>query len=87
MSGQDRGYGYVDDATPELSIALLPAYRGRGIGSQLLARLLEQAQGCCPGVSLSVSAGNPARRLYERFGFEIVAERGSSLTMLKRWAE
>ena len=34
-----RGYGYVDDETPELSVALLPEYRGRGVGTALLRRL------------------------------------------------
>ncbi len=30
LKGTARGYGYVDDETPELSASLLPAYRGRG---------------------------------------------------------
>lgn len=28
LTGDVRGFGYVDDMTPELSIALLPEYRG-----------------------------------------------------------
>ena len=38
------------------------------------------------GLSLSVSAANPAHRLYERVGFAKVAEVGSSYTMVMRWA-
>jgi GNAT superfamily N-acetyltransferase len=83
LSGESKGYGYVDEATPELSIAVLPGFRGRGIGTLLLRRLLGMAAGRYPAVSLSVSAGNPARRLYERLGFEPVAEDGGSVTM--RW--
>jgi hypothetical protein len=34
-------------------------------------------------VSLSVSDGNPARRLYERAGFVAVATTGDSTTMVR----
>ena len=84
-SADDRGYGFVDDATPELSMALLPGHRGRGIGTSLLRRLLAESARTSATVSLSVSATNPARRLYERFGFVAVGEiKGGSVTMLRR---
>ncbi|MBP7692260.1 MAG: GNAT family N-acetyltransferase [Anaerolineales bacterium] len=82
-TADDHGYGYVDEATPEISIAVLPDYRGRGIGSRLLARLLDQAQGRWPAVSLSVARDNPAGRLYARLGFAVVAESGASQIMVK----
>lgn len=83
-TGGERGYGYVDDETPELGMAVLPVYRGRGIGSDLLGRLLESAGAVYRAVSLSVSADNPAVRLYERAGFGRVRECGASVTMVKR---
>ena len=80
-TGDDRGYGFVDAATPELSIGLLPGWRGRGIGTRLLRRVLAVT----PDVSLSVSLGNPARRLYEREGFEATGEpAGGSITLARR---
>ncbi|NND02581.1 MAG: GNAT family N-acetyltransferase, partial [Acidimicrobiia bacterium] len=33
-------------------------------------------------LSLSVNKPNPARRLYERLGYEIVEDRGSSVLMV-----
>lgn len=84
LKGDERGYGYVDDETPELGMAVLPAYRGRGVGSDLLGRLLESAGAVYRSVCLSVSVDNPAVRLYERAGFERVCVCGSSLTMVKR---
>ena len=80
MVGENQGYGYVDDSTPELSIAVLPEYRGQGIGTHLLAHLFGSE---CGGssVSLSVSVGNPAVRLYERLGFTVVSKSAGSLTM------
>jgi GNAT superfamily N-acetyltransferase len=64
------GYGFVDQDTPELSVAVLATERGRGVGAALLAAALVQAS--LDGheqVSLSVEAANPALRLYERLGF------------------
>ncbi|MEM7796291.1 MAG: N-acetyltransferase [Cyanobacteria bacterium P01_C01_bin.118] len=78
--GEYKGYGYVDDETAELSIAVLPEYRGKSIGTQLLTHLFASKYGQS-SISLSVSVDNPAVWLYERFGFEIVGGSGQSLTM------
>jgi ribosomal protein S18 acetylase RimI-like enzyme len=71
-SRDDQGFAYIDERTPELGIALLPEYRGQGIGTALLERLLEAAKNLYPAISLSVSPNNPAIRLYERLGFVTV---------------
>ncbi len=83
-TGTDRGYGFVDEQTPELSIALLPAWRRRGIGTMLLGRVLTAADVRGESVSLSVSADNPALRLYLRAGFVVADGQGGSVTMLRR---
>jgi ribosomal protein S18 acetylase RimI-like enzyme len=80
----DRGYGYWDAETPELSMAVVPAHRGQGVGSRLLEHLLRAADEHHQAVSLSVSADNPALRLYRRFGFVVVGRCGQSLTMQRR---
>jgi ribosomal protein S18 acetylase RimI-like enzyme len=67
--GEDKGFGYVKDEIPELAIAVLPDYRGQGIGAQLLMQILGVAKINYPAVSLSVRANNPVVRLYERTGF------------------
>jgi GNAT superfamily N-acetyltransferase len=85
MKGENRGYGYVEDGIPELTIALLPDYRSMGIGTQLLTHLLGRAAGHYPAVSLSVSADNPACRLYQRHGFVVIRDDTGSLTMLFRF--
>lgn len=80
LIGEHKGYGYVDDETVELSMSVLPDYRGQGIGTQLLTHLFASECGRSP-ISLSVSADNPAMRLYERFGFEVVSKSDNSFTM------
>ncbi|TVR89920.1 MAG: GNAT family N-acetyltransferase [Spirochaetaceae bacterium] len=82
LVGTNKGYGYVAEDTPELSMAVLPSFRGQGIGTELLATLLASRCGNT-AISLSVSAENPARRLYSRFGFEVVNESAGSLTMAR----
>ena len=77
LTGEAKGFGYVDDETPELAIAVVPAHRGRGVGERLLAELLDAARGTFGAVSLSVRANNPALRLYERMGFRTVSGRGT----------
>jgi GNAT superfamily N-acetyltransferase len=87
LPGEKRGYGYVDDHTPELTMAVAPNYRSRGIGTRLLTYLLAEAARQYPAVSLSVAAENPARRLYERHGFVTVGKYDGSLTMLRHFSE
>ena len=86
MTGENRGYGYIDDSTPELSIAVLAEHRGKEVGKHLLNELFESIAGKYKAISLSVSDDNPAKRLYQRLGFEIVSREGTSLTMKKDMA-
>jgi ribosomal protein S18 acetylase RimI-like enzyme len=83
LSGGEKGFGYIDDRTPELGMAVLPEYRGQGIGTSLLAALLTTAAASYECISLSVSPQNPALRLYHRAGFETVGSSGDSITMRK----
>lgn len=76
-------YGHIDNSTPSLAISLLPEYRGRGIGTQLLnALLFLLRENGYRQVSLSVQKENPALRLYQWTGFRIVAEKGTEYLML-----
>jgi ribosomal protein S18 acetylase RimI-like enzyme len=80
---RDRpGYGFVDEETPELSIAVVPSRRGAGIGGELMSAVLAHARGQgYKSISLSVAKDSPAVALYERYGFQRVDERDGALTM------
>ena len=82
LAGDDRGYGWVADDVPELTIALAPGQRGQGIGTQLLHTVLGvAAEMGFRSISLSVDPDCPACRLYERAGFIHVGWDDTSVTM------
>ncbi|WP_409346486.1 GNAT family N-acetyltransferase [Paenibacillus sp. MBLB4367] len=79
----NRGYGYMDEETPELTIAVKAEYRGMGIGTSLLQKLLNESKLLgLKRISLSVDPRNPAADLYRRMGFKEAGEAGTSITMI-----
>lgn len=75
--GNPIGRLYVDRAATEihvLDIALLPEYRGVGIGSSLVVELIDEARSKQLPLRIYVEAHNPAYRLYSRLGFYKIAE-------------
>jgi ribosomal protein S18 acetylase RimI-like enzyme len=67
-------------------MSLLPGYRGRGIGTKLLRHLLSEAEKRYAAISLSVSESNPARRFYEREGFNVIGKPvGGSIKMVRQF--
>ena len=76
------GFGFVDEQTPELAIAVVPSRRGRGFGEELLAGLVARARADgFRALSLAVESANPAIRLYERFGFREHTRDGDTVVM------
>ena len=68
MLGEDRAH--------IRRIAVLPDYRSKGLGSRLMAAMIDQAQNAgFERVTLNVQQDNPAAiRLYEKFGFSVFGE-------------
>lgn len=76
------GFGFIDELTPEVSVAVDPGCRGRGVGSQLLTALI--ALGRDRGfesLSLSVESQNRVVNLYRRLGFVVAHDEIGSYTM------
>lgn len=64
-----------------LDIALLPAARGRGIGTRLLTEVLAEADHRSLPARLHVDLDGRARPLYERLGFRVVGDDGVRASM------
>ncbi len=76
LAGPTRGYGNVDDATPEFAISLYPEFRNQGMGRALMKAMLSllKEKGY-KQASLSVQKGNVyAVRLYRSLGFQVFFE-------------
>jgi GNAT superfamily N-acetyltransferase len=84
FTAEDHGHGYVDDETPELAVAVWDGRRGEGIGTQLMGAIEEAARAAgFTRLSLSVDGDNPARRLYDRLGYEELTVDDEVVRMLK----
>jgi ribosomal protein S18 acetylase RimI-like enzyme len=86
VDGSPAGRLYVHRRPDEIrliDIALLPAFRGRGIGTGLLSRLFDEATASDVPVTIHVEISNPARALYERLGF--LAQSEQAPYVLMRW--
>jgi GNAT superfamily N-acetyltransferase len=77
------GLASMDAETPQLGIALLPQYQHKGYGRPLMEAALKAAkQAGYSRVSLSVHPQNPAKHVYESFGFRTVEIRNSYHVMV-----
>jgi ribosomal protein S18 acetylase RimI-like enzyme len=75
---------YLDRSEPYIhviDIALLPEYRGAGIGGRLMQDVLSEAAAAGKTVQIHVERNNPALRLYERLRFRILEDKGIYLLM------
>ena len=81
FSESEAGFGFVDEQTPELTIAVVPSRRGKGTGTELLEALLARVRS--DGFAqVSLSAERGQTEFYERHGFRAVREDDSTVTML-----
>lgn len=79
------GLAHVDDRTPQLGIALEPAYQRKGYGRPLMRATLQAAwDHGYEKVSLTVHPENPAIALYESCGFVQRELRGTYHLMVAR---
>ena len=79
-------YGHVDDETPSFAISLLKEYRGFGIGTELMKKMIAELEKLgIKQASLSVQKDNYAWKMYKKLGFEIVDENAEEYIMLYKF--
>ena len=76
-------YGHIDDTTPSLAISLYKEYRGCGIGTDMMRKMLLLLKSNeYDKVSLSVQKENYALQIYLNVGFEIIDENEDEYIMV-----
>ncbi|MDD2267224.1 MAG: GNAT family N-acetyltransferase [Sulfuricurvum sp.] len=63
--------GYIDDNTPILTVAVIPEFRGKGIGSMMMDQLFIEAGALYDYISVTVLSDSRALSFYERHGFTL----------------
>lgn len=76
-------YGHIEDGVPSFAISLYKEYRGFGIGTALMRRMLDELkQRSYKKASLAVQKANYAVKMYKKVGFEIVDENDEEYLMV-----
>lgn len=76
-------YGHVDNETPSFAISLYKEYRGEGIGTELMRKMISllKEQGY-KKASLAVQKANYAVKMYKKVGFKIIDENNEEYIMV-----
>ena len=83
LAGKIKGYGNVDDQTPEFAISLMKEYRNQGIGTLLMQRMIDYLKNRgYKQTSLSVQKKNYAAKMYQKLGFKIIHENEEDYLMV-----
>lgn len=86
VAGRPAGRLWIDEWRDQIrlvDIALMPAFRGSGVGTILLHEVLARGAAAGKPVTIHVEAYNPALRLYERLGFQKIDTNG--VYFLMKW--
>ena len=79
LRNNDLAVGFIiapikDSAREIHTICIVPEHQNRGIGTEVIRSVIAEAGAQKMPLYLSVLKVNPARRLYERLGFEVIEE-------------
>lgn len=77
-------YGHIEEGVPSFAISLYKEYRGNGIGTALMKKMLiELKERGYSKASLAVQKANYAVKMYKNVGFEIVDENEEEYIMVR----
>jgi ribosomal protein S18 acetylase RimI-like enzyme len=85
FDGSDVGRVWIEETEKAIAIvdiALLPAYRNRGVGTHIYRNLIERARSAGKPLRATVSTANPGSlRFHERLGFRRISSDGFYISL------
>lgn len=85
LAGEVKGYGNIDEKTPEFAISLFKKYRNQGLGFLMMEKMISYLkEGAYEQCSLSVDKTNYAVSMYKKLGFEIIDKNEDDYIMIKK---
>ena len=75
IAGDIKGFGNIDENTPEFAVSVLKDFRGCGVGTALMKAMLELlSEKGFKKAGLAVQKDNYAAELYKKLGFKIIGQ-------------
>ena len=87
LGGEDVGWLQIKTDRHELFLAQIfvdAPFQRQGIGTEVMHRLIAEAEERNKAIALAVAKINPAVRLYERLGFQVVDQDDRKFYMRRR---
>lgn len=83
LADEIKGFGNIDNQTPEFAISLFKEYRSKGYGTMLMKEMIGYLRDKgYKQTSLSVNKDNYAVFMYQNLGFSIIKENKDDFLML-----
>ena len=86
VDGQDSGFLFYEQRSDHMylgNLALVPDSQRRGVGSAILAMVIDEADAAGLPIRLQVLKPNPARQFYEQRGFVLSSETDHHFQMIR----
>jgi ribosomal protein S18 acetylase RimI-like enzyme len=69
LNAEHNSTAFVNENTPVMSVAVLPEFRGKGVGSFMMEQFLQEAATLYDALSVNVLKDSKAIEFYKKFGF------------------
>ncbi len=83
LNKEHNSTAFMNENTPVMSMAVLPEFRAKGVGSFMMEQFLQEAGALYEQLSVNVYNNQKTIRFYEKFGFEII-ENSKNIIMVKK---
>lgn len=83
LNSDHNAKGFIDENTPVMSVAIIPKFKSKGIGSFMMEQFLQEAGELYEQISIDISSKPKSIKFYEKFGFE-KSEDSDTFVMVKK---